>query len=67
MLHDPLLTYLSIQLRAHSARLQAAHAERDRGALSIEGAILIGILVAMAIGLGVFLNGKLNEKEGQIK
>jgi len=64
MSNDPLLTYLTLQMRLRAARLRNAP---DAGAVSIEAAILIGVLVAMAIALGVFLTNKLTEKEGQIK
>ncbi|MDH6130510.1 hypothetical protein [Kitasatospora sp. GP82] len=65
MSNDPLLTYLALQLRLRAARLRGA--KGDAGAVSIEAAVLIGFLVAMALGLGAFLLNKLTEKEGQIK
>jgi hypothetical protein len=62
--NDPTVTYLVTKLRATVSRMRE---EKDRGALSIEMAILVGVLVAGGLGLGIFLAAKLTEKEGTIK
>ena len=62
--NDPTTQYFLTMLRANAARLRT---EKERGGLSIEAAILVGILVALAIGLGTFLTTKMTEKTGQIK
>ncbi|MFD0261012.1 hypothetical protein ACFRKE_00735 [Kitasatospora indigofera] len=62
--NDPTVQYFVTMLRGNAARLRA---EKERGGLSIEAAILVGILVALAIGLGTFLTTKMTEKTGQIK
>ncbi len=61
---DPTAQYFMTMLRDRAAQLRK---EKDRGGMSIEAAILVGILVALAIGLGVFLTTKMSEKTGQIK
>ncbi|WP_327071860.1 hypothetical protein [Kitasatospora sp. NBC_01302] len=64
--NDSTVQYLVTLLRARFAELRDVK-EKDRGALSIEMAILVGVLVAGGIALGVFLAAKLTEKEGAIK
>lgn len=58
------LTYLAAALRLRVARVRNAP---DRGAMSIELAVLIGFLVAGGLGLGAFLLTKLTDKENAIK
>ncbi|MDH6122718.1 hypothetical protein [Kitasatospora sp. GAS204B] len=62
--NDPTLQYLITLLRARFAELRE---EKERGALSIEMAILVAVLVAGGIGLSIFLAAKLTEKENAIK
>ncbi|MET9396123.1 hypothetical protein [Kitasatospora sp. NPDC002965] len=61
---DPVVQAFTTHIRHTANRLRT---ERDKGGMSIEAAILVGILVLLAIGLGTFLTGKLTEKQGQIK
>ncbi|GAB2711529.1 hypothetical protein [Kitasatospora kifunensis] len=64
--NDTTFQYLLTLLRARLADLRDVK-EKDRGALSIEMAILVAVLVAGGIALGVFLAAKLTEKENAIK
>ncbi|MGV9268103.1 hypothetical protein ACWDRR_25960 [Kitasatospora sp. NPDC003701] len=61
---DPVVQAFALHIRHTAIRLRN---EKDKGGMSIEAAILVGVLVLLAIGLGTFLTTKLTEKEGQIK
>jgi hypothetical protein len=58
------LDYTTAAVRIRWAKAKNAP---DRGALSIELAILISVLVLAGIGLGAFIATKLTEKENAIK
>ncbi|MQS17540.1 hypothetical protein F7Q99_36480 [Streptomyces kaniharaensis] len=66
-LPDPVTQSFIVYMRHQLYRLRAARSRSDYGGMSIETAIIVGVLVLLAIGLGTFLSTKLTEKEGAIK
>ncbi|WP_331731609.1 hypothetical protein [Kitasatospora sp. NBC_01300] len=64
---DPVTQSFLVHMRHQVYRLRAARTKGDRGGMSIETAIIVGVLVLLAIGLGTFLSTKLTEKENAIK
>ncbi|MGI9006896.1 MAG: hypothetical protein ACR2FU_12010, partial [Streptosporangiaceae bacterium] len=47
--------YLQVFLRAHTARLRAALAEKDRGASAVELAVVTTVLVGLAVAILVIV------------
>ncbi|WP_042424523.1 hypothetical protein [Streptacidiphilus anmyonensis] len=65
---DPLITLLTTTLRARASRIRTLHRDedRERGALSIELALLIAALVVIAGIVVAIVTTKATQKANQI-
>jgi hypothetical protein len=67
-MHDPLITLLMTAMRARADRVRSLHRDQDRerGALSIELALLIAALVVIAGIVVAIVTTKATQKANQI-